>query len=192
MKLISNFNYHILKPIYTGIRHKLLLFGLFMLSNTSIFSMELGYNAGLNRIGINPGGFQPLYGFSIGKTFNKYIGIETNLIYSQRSIGKSIQADYLSFILMPKLGYFGKKAAVYYGPSLLLNPTLYHSNIENHTYLSTLHVVGAQYNINAKLSIDMKAGYDIGLSGAYFDNGKYSRYSGPVLLLGMKVVFAEK
>lgn len=191
MKPISNYNFLILMQIYTGIRHKLLLFVLFMIANVTVYSMELGYNAGLNRIGINPAGYQPLYGFSIGKTFNKYLGVETNLIYSQRSIGKSIQADYLSFILMPKLGYFGKKAAIFYGPSLLLNPTLYHSNIENHTYLSTLHVIGAQYNISSKLSIDMKAGYDIGLCGAYFDNGKYSRYSGPVLLLGMKVIFAE-
>lgn len=159
--------------------------------HSNVNAQEIGYVGGLSSLGIDAKSYQPLYGFSIGYQFNKYFGLETNLFYSQRTIGSSTQADYISFLAMPKIGYFGKKAAVFYGPSVLLNPTLHHSNIENHTYLSTYHSIGFQYKIMSKLAVDLKVGYDIGLTGAYFTNGGYQNYSGPMVLLGIKMLISQ-
>jgi hypothetical protein len=155
-------------------------------------SQEIGYLTGVSRLGINPTRFQPLYGFSIGGKINKYIALETALFYSQRSIGAIIQADYFSFLAMPKIGYFGKKAGIYYCPGVSLNPTLEHSNIENHTYFSHLQAAGGEINITPKIIADIKVGYDIGLTGAYFENGIYRKYSGPVLFLGLKLKVSDK
>jgi hypothetical protein len=154
---------------------------------------ELGYLTGVNRIGINPARFQPLYGFTIGAKVNKYFALETAWFYSQRSGGDSIQADYFSFLLMPKVGYFGKRAGVYYAPGIALNPTLHHSNIKNHTYVSTIQAIGAQLNLRPKIIADLKAGYDIGLSGAYLDpDGSFKKYSGPIVFLGLKFRFGDE
>jgi hypothetical protein len=158
----------------------------------NIQAQEIGYLSGVSKLGINPSGFQPLYGFTIGTQLNKYIGIETALFYSQRSKGAEIQADYFSFMAMPKIGFFGKRAGVYYAPGIALNPTLHHSNIENHTYLSTFQSVGAQLNIRPRILVDLKVGYDIGLTGAYFENGGYSKYSGIMILAGIKIRFNKE
>jgi len=171
------------------------LFLLIAVSNLFILNglaQEVGYNTGINKTGINPGLFQPVYGISIGYRFNSVFAIETNCLYSQRSIGSAVQADYLSFMAMPKIGYFGKKLGFYFAPALLLNPTLYHSNIENHTYMSTFQSLGAEWRAGKKLCLDVKFGYEFGLSGAYFENGAYKTYNGPLLLLGMKLVLDQQ
>lgn len=188
MILTSNCKTQILSPL------KGLCLGT-LIAFTCLFSkanaQEIGYVGGLSSLGIDAKSYQPLYGFSIGYQFNKYLGLETNLFYSQRTIGSSIQADYISFLAMPKIGYFGKKVAFFYGPAILLNPTLHHSNIENHTYLSTYQSIGFQYKIMSKLAVDLKLGYDIGLTGAYFTNGSYQKYSGPMVLLGIKMLISQ-
>ena len=150
-------------------------------------AQELGYNIGLNQLGIQAQSTQPLYGFSIGYQLNKHIGIETNLIYSQRTYGSKIQSDYFSFVLMPKFGIFKEKYGIYLAPSLLLNPTLDHSNNQNHTYLSSFQSIGAQIHLRPELIVDAKLGWDIGLTGGYFDQGTYQKYTGPMLILGMKI-----
>ncbi len=155
-------------------------------------AQELGYLSGANRMGISPARFQPLYGFSVGAQVNKWLGIETAMFYSQRSIGETIQADYFSFMLMPKLGIFTDKAGVYFAPAILLNPTLHHSNIENHTYLSCMPAVGGQVNIKPKIIVDLKIGYDIGLTGAYLENDVFKKYTGPVVFLGLKFKLGDK
>ncbi len=161
-------------------------FAVIFFSASGCKAQELGYLSGVTKQGINPERFEPLYGFTIGARVNKFLSIETAFYYSQRSIGSVIQADYFSFLAMPKVGYFGKRAGVYYAPGISLNPTLYHSNPENHTYLSTLQSVGGQFNILPELMIDLKIGVDIGLTGAYWENKVYQKYSGPVILLGLK------
>lgn len=155
----------------------------------NVKSQELGYVGGFNKIGIQPTIYQPLYGFSIGSNVCKFFSIETNLIYSQRTINGTTQADYLSFIAIPKIGYFNKKVGIYFAPSLSLNPTLYHSNVKNHTYLSTNQSVGGQINLSKKIIVDVKAGYHLGLTGAYFDNGMYQNYDGIEILFGLKCLF---
>lgn len=152
---------------------------------------ELGYIGGVNKIGINPNSFQPIYGFSIGTKINKYIALETNMFYSQRTIEGTTQADYLSFLAMPKLGFFTQRAGFFYAPGIALNPTLYHSNVKNHTYLSTFQALGVQLNFGKKIIADLKLGYHIGLTGAYFDNGAYKNYNGIEILLGVKCRFNE-
>ena len=142
-------------------------------------------------MGINPARFQPIYGFTVGAQVSKVLAIETGLFYSQRSVGETIQADYLTFFAMPKIGFFGKKAAVYYAPGIALNPTLYHSNIQNHTYLSHIEAVGGHVNIKPRILLDLKVGYDIGLTGAYLENDVFKKYSGVMVLLGLKFKFNE-
>lgn len=154
-------------------------------------SQEIGYLSGINKIGIQPTTYQPLYGFSIGSNISKYFSIETNLFYSQRTINSATQADYLSFMAIPKIGYFNKKVGIYFAPSLSLNPTLYHSNIKNHTYLSTNQSIGGQINLTKKVIVDLKVGYHMGLTGAYFKNGMYQNYNGFELLLGLKCKFNQ-
>jgi hypothetical protein len=155
--------------------------------NNKLNAQEIGYNLGINRLGIQAASFQPVYGFSIGYKLNKYLALETNLLYSQRTRGNMVQSDYLSFVVMPKLGYFKKKFGLYYGPSLLLNPSLDHSNNQNHTYFSTFQSIGTQVNLRPELIIDAKFGYDLGLTGGFFDNGKYQNYNGLMFLVGMKL-----
>jgi hypothetical protein len=149
-------------------------------------AQEIGYLSGASKMGISPARFQPLYGFTIGAKLNKFFAFETALFYSQRSIGETIQADYFSFVAFPKIGLFREKFAVYYAPGIALNPTLHHSNIENHTYVSHIQSIGGHVNLKPKIMVDLKLGYDIGLSGAYFENGTYRKYSGPIILLGLK------
>jgi hypothetical protein len=168
-----------------------LLLLLSFISLNSIHSQEIGYCLGINKLGINPSSFQPVYGMSIGAKLNSFIALETNLLYSQRSIGSSIQADYLSFVCMPKIGVFKEKFGLYYAPAIVLNPTLYHSNVKNHTYVSTMQGVGVELKLSPSIKIDGKVGYDIGLSGAYFENGAYQNYSGAFVLLGMKLVISK-
>jgi len=167
-------------------KKRIAYFLIFAICSIDCTSQELGYVTGVSKIGINAGTYQPLYGFSLGHQFNKYLAIESNLIYSQRTIGSTTQADYFSFILQPKIGYWGKKIGVFYGPAIIFNPTLHHSNIENHSYLSTMQTLGLQINITQKIYVDMKAGYDFGLTGGYFENGQYEKYKGEVLLVGLK------
>jgi hypothetical protein len=158
-----------------------------LLSNSNLKAQEIGYNLGVNKLGIQAASFQPVYGFSIGYQLGKNFALETNLIYSQRTRGSQVQSDYLSFVLMPKLGLFNNKFGVYIAPSILLNPSLDHSNNQNHTYLSTFQALGGQINLRSELIIDAKIGYDIGLTGGFFDNGQYQKYNGPMILLGMKL-----
>lgn len=165
---------------------KLIIFFLFLICANAGYGQELGYTIGLSKEGINAEKFQPLYGFTFGKTFNKYVGLESYFIYSQRTIESRTQADYISFILMPKVGYFDKTFGIYYAPGLALNPTLHHSNIENHTYLSTIQSVGAQVNVTPKIIVDIKGGYDIGLAKAYLISTSYQKYKGAIVLASMK------
>jgi hypothetical protein len=155
-------------------------------------AQEIGYLSGANRIGISPSRFQPLYGFTVGAQINKTFAIETALFYSQRSYGETIQADYLSFMALFKIGHFGSKAGVYYAPGMALNPTLYHSNIENHTYISHVQSVGGQVNLSPKIIIDLKLAYDFGLSGAYYDASGFKKYSGFMVLAGLKFKLNNK
>ena len=149
-------------------------------------AFDLTYIAGASRIGIGPSRFEPLYGFGIGKRFNKYFTLESALFYSQRSIGSTIQADYFTFAAMPEVGYFGKKLAVYYSPGLALNPCLHHSNIENHTYLSFPQFIGGQFNVWPEVLLEGRVGYDLGLTYAYFQNGAKHNYSGFIIQAGLK------
>ena len=155
--------------------------------NNNLQAQEIGYNLGVNKLGIQASAFQPVYGFSIGYKLNKYLALETNFLYSQRTRGNMVQSDYLSFVLMPKFGYFDKRYGLYCGPAILLNPSLDHSNNQNHTYFSTFQAIGGQLNLRPELILDAKLGYDIGLSGGFFDNGTYQKYKGPMLLFGMKL-----
>ena len=156
-----------------------------LLLGSSLNAQELGYVLGVNKIGINPGSFQPLYGMSLSKVFSKYLAVETACFYSQRLIDQTPQADYLSFALTPQWGYFDKNYGVYLAPALMLNPTLYHSNLENHTYLSSYIAIGGRKRLAKKIILDAKAGYDIGLTGGYYLNN-YSKYSGVMLQVALK------
>lgn len=164
-----------------------LLLSFLLNSNVKLQAQEIGYNLGMNKLGIQATSFQPVYGFSIGYQLGKNFALETNLIYSQRTRGSQVQSDYLSFVLMPKVGIFKNKFGVYFAPSVLLNPSLDHSNNQNHTYLSTFQALGGQINLRRELIIDAKIGYDIGLTGGFFDNGQYQKYNGPMLIIGMKL-----
>lgn len=152
---------------------------------SSLSAQELGYVIGVNKIGIHPGSFQPLYGMSLSKVYSKFLALETSCFYSQRLLDQTPQADYLSFSLTPQLGYFDKNYGVYLAPALMLNPTLYHSNLENHTYLSSYIAIGGRKRLAKKIILDVRAGYDIGLTGGYYLNG-YSKYSGAMLQVALK------
>jgi hypothetical protein len=154
-------------------------------------AQEIGYIGGVSKLGISPASFQPLYGFSVSKVFSKYLAAETNCFYSQRLLNDIPQADYLSFSAMPQVGWFDKDKGygVYFGPALVLNPCLYHSNLENHTYLSTYLSAGIRKKIVKKVYLDARAGYDMGLTGAYYNNG-YSKYSGLMFQAGIKFDFS--
>jgi hypothetical protein len=158
-----------------------------MLSISIVKAQEIGYITGVNRLGISPSLFQPIYGISIGAKVHKYVNIETNMYYSQRSIGSSPLADYLSFVLMPKIGNFNNKFSVFYGPGFAINPTLNHSATQNHTYVSTLQTIGVQLAIGKHLIADAKIGQDIGLTGGYYANNEWTKYSGPIAILGLKL-----
>jgi hypothetical protein len=151
-------------------------------------AQELGYLSGVSKLGVKQTSYQPLYGFNIGKVFNKHIAIETNLFYSQRQVGETPQADYFTFSLIPQFGVFdeNKKFGIYAAPSVALNPTLYHSNAENHTYVSAGFFVGGRYQIVKKIIVDVRGGYDYGLTGAYFVNNTYYTYKGIMAQVGLK------
>ena len=175
-----------MKPIF---QFKVLFFAsiICFAVNNNLQAQEIGYNLGVNKLGIQANAYQPVYGFSIGYKLNKYLALETNFLYSQRTRGNVVQSDYFSFVLMPKFGYFDKQYGLYYGPAILLNPSLDHSNNQNHTYLSTFQAIGGQYNLRPELLLDAKIGYDFGLTGGFFDNGTYQKYKGPMFILGMKL-----
>lgn len=157
-----------------------------VVSGLSVKAQELGYLSGFNKLGYNPQQFQPLYGFSLGKKFSKYFVLESALFYSQRSYNSDIQADYFTFMALPQFGLFKEKWGVYACPSVSLNPTLHHSNIQNHTYVSAGAGVGARILLFKKVWGDGRLLYDKGLSGAYFENGSYKNYNGIQIHLGLK------
>lgn len=169
-----------IKKIY----HFLLPF--IMLCGAEISAQELGYIGGVNNLGFESSGVQPLYGLSIGKTFGKNFAIETDLFYSQRMFRSEVQADYITFSAMPQFGIFKDKLGIYAGPILSLNPTLHHSNIENHTYASAGIGAGGRILLAKKVWADLRVTYDYGFTGAYFMNGKYDKYSGILVLAGLK------
>lgn len=164
-----------------------ILFWVFLLSVSFAKAQEIGYITGVNKLGISPSSYQPIYGFSIGAMVHKYVNIETNMYYSQRSIGAVPLADYLSFVLMPKIGNFNSKLSVFYGPGFAINPTLNHSATQNHTYVSMLQTIGVQLAIGKHLIADAKIGQDVGLTGGYFKNNEWTKYSGPIVMLGLKL-----
>lgn len=149
-------------------------------------SQELGYLGGVNRIGHNPRNFQLLYGFTLGKRVSKSLYLESGLFYSQRQYENEIQADYASFYLMPQIGTFRKRYGLYFAPMVSLNPTLHHSNIENHTYVSAGLGIGGRLKVLKRVWLDAKVLYDKGLTGAYFENGSYREYDGTQIHLGLK------
>lgn len=165
---------------------KILLLSAVLLSSIRLWSQELGYMTGASQLGYEAQGFQPLYGFTIGKMIQHHILLESSLYYSQRTYKSDIQADYMSFMLMPQFGWFEKKWGAYAGPTFALNPTLHHSSIKNHTYVSAGLAVGARFMIIKRVWLDGKVMFDKGLSGAYFDNGSYKNYDGIQIHLGMK------
>lgn len=169
----------------------LILFTL-LVSGIALKAQELGYLSGVNKLGYNPQQFQPLYGFSIGKKLNNWFVLESALFYSQRSYNNDIQADYFTFMLMPQFGLFKSKWGVYAGPTASLNPTLHHSNIQNHTYVSAGLGAGARLMVLKNIWIDGRVMYDKGLTGAYFDNGAYKNYNGIQIHLGLKFVLNAK
>lgn len=170
---------------------KAVLLMLLMTASFTSKAQEIGYVGGISKLGISPASFQPLYGFSVSKVFSNYIAVETNCFYSQRLLNDIPQADYLSFSAMPQLGWFDKDKGygVYFGPALVLNPCLYHSNLENHTYLSAYLSAGLRKKIVKKVYLDARAGYDMGLTGGYYNNG-YSKYSGLMFQAGIKFDFS--
>lgn len=157
----------------------------------SSYAQEIGYLGGVSKIGVSPVSFQPLYGFSVSKVFSKYLAAETNCFYSQRLLNDIPQADYLSFSAMPQIGWFDKDKGygVYAGPALALNPCLYHSNLENHTYLSAYLSAGIRKQLVKKVNLDLRAGYDLGLTGGYY-NIVYSKYKGLMFQAGIKFDFS--
>lgn len=165
---------------------KFFLLLIFAGTYTVAVCQELGFTTGISKEGIDAQKFQPLYGFTLGKKLNRFFALEAYCIYSQRTIKAEVQADYVSFILMPKVGYFTKRAGIYYAPALALNPTLHHSNIENHTYLSAIQAAGLQVNITSTILIDAKCGYDSGLTKAYLTANGYQKYKGIIMLASVK------
>ena len=57
---------------------QLIVFFIVNMHLNNIKSQELGYVGGLNKIGIQPTIYQPLYGFSIGANVSKYFSISVN------------------------------------------------------------------------------------------------------------------
>lgn len=165
---------------------KFFLLFLFIGTYNMAAGQELGFTTGVSKEGIDAQKFQPLYGFTLGKKLNRFFALEAYFIYSQRTIKAEVQADYISFILMPKIGYFTRKGGIYYAPALALNPTLHHSNIENHTYLSAIQAAGLQVNITPAILIDAKCGYDIGLTKAYLTANDYQKYKGVIILASVR------
>lgn len=149
-------------------------------------AQELGYIGGANNLGYNSGGFQMLYGLSLGKRFTDYFTLESGCFFSQRQYENSIQADYLTFFAMPQFGVFKDKIGIYAGPTLALNPTLHHSINENHTYASAGLGVGGRLLLFKKVWGDLRFCYDKGLTGAYFMNGSYKNYDGLAVFAGLK------
>ncbi len=165
---------------------KLLTLSLLFVSLTCFSQVEVGYLTGMTKQGINPKHFQPIYGITLQRQFSKYINLESDFVYSQRMNSNKIQADYLQFMLTGKVGYFGNKIGVYGGYGFSLNPTVNHSNPENHTYVSFIPSVGTQLRILPKTILELKAIYDNGLMGAYYKNGDWHDYYGWMIMTTLK------
>ncbi len=149
---------------------KLLISLLFLISFTAYSQVDssdtekvyFGYQTGFTD-------HQPIYGLTLQKQYCKYVQVETDFVYSQRMMGHKIQADYLQFMLMGKFGYFGNRFGVYGGYGFSLNPTVNHSNPENHTYMSFVPSVGGQLRILPKTVLELKAIYDCGLVPGFYN-----------------------
>lgn len=150
-------------------------------------AQEIGFLGGISKLGINQPIAQPLYGFTLGADLHKFFNLEAKFFYSQRMRNSLTQADYITMSLQPKLGYFGKKWGAYFSPALALNPTLDHSNTQNHTYLSTTLGIGVQRKIGQHLIADIQFANDFGMTGGYFNNNAYTRYNGPIFFIGLKM-----
>lgn len=152
-------------------------------------AQEFGFITGTTKQGINPKNAQPIYGISLSKQAHKNVNVETNFMYSQRMKENKIQADYISFIIMGKFGTsFNKKINLFYGYGFSMNPTLDHSNPENHTYISHQETIGCQIRILPKTILDMKFIYDIDLTSGYVKDGEFYKYKGLIIMTGMKFV----
>lgn len=155
-------------------------------------AQDIGWLTGYTKQGINPASGQPIYGFTLQHQFSKYVAIEGNTFYSQRLNGKIIQSDYLSFMALVKLGYFGDRAGVYGLYGFTLNPSLSHDNPENHTYGSFNIGGGCQLKVFRKTWVELKGIYDCGLSGAYLKNGSLSDYRGLIIMSTLKFELWQK
>jgi len=152
------------------ITYIIIALAIFMCSKSKA-QTQMGYVTGFTKQGINPAAVQPIYGITLQKQLIKYVALESDVIYSQRMNGHNIQADYLQFMIMGKFGYFGNKAGIYGGYGFSLNPTLDHSNPENHTYVSFIPSIGCQLNLFPKTIVELKSIYDIGLMSGYYIPG---------------------
>ncbi len=136
---------------------------------------------------------QPLYGITLQRQFNNYFQLESNVFYSQRMRGKNIQADYVSFMLVQKAGYFGKRAGGYTGFGISINPTLDHTNWQNHTYLSIAPCLGCQVNVSRKTLLELKGLYDIGITGGYLNPDRsWYRYKNIIIIGTLKFTIYDK
>lgn len=146
---------------------KLIILLLIIISFNSYSQVQMGYLFGMTFK-------QPIYGITLQKQFSKYFNLESNVLYSQRMLYNSnkIQADYLQFMINGKFGYFGNKLGMYEGYGFSLNPTLDHTNPENHTYVSFIPNIGLQATILPKVIVDLKCIYDIGLVPGHYIVGQ--------------------
>lgn len=149
-------------------------------------AQEIGYLTGATKQGVNPASAQPIYGITLQSQVNKYTAIESNVFYSQRMNGKKIQSDYLSFLLLSKVGYFLTRGGVYACAGLSLNPSLSHANPENHTYGSFTTGAGVQLKLFRKTWIEGKAIYDYGISGGYLKDERWTHYKGLIIMTTLK------
>lgn len=162
---------------------KLTILLLLIISFNSYSQVQMGYLTGTTFR-------QPIYGITLQKQFNKYFNLESNVLYSQRMLHNSnkIQADYLQFMINSKFGYFGTKLGIYGGYGFSLNPTLNHTNPENHTYVSFIPNIGLQVTILPKVIIDLKAIYDIGLVPGHYiiEQGWDDPYKALIIMTTLK------
>lgn len=162
-----------------------------LLSSFFCKGQEVGYIGGFSK---EVESIQPVYGISMNikfkgdslKSFLKYIQLETNLLYSQRSLNNKIQADYLQFMAIGKVGYFGNKIGIYGGYGFSLNPTINHSGGENHTYGSFIPCIGINTKLFNRTYLDIKGIYDCGLSGGYYKNNSWYEYRGFIIMSSIR------
>lgn len=153
-------------------------------------NIEQGFISGISRLGVESPLAQPLYGIGLSLGWNRNIHAEAAFYYSQRMRGKMVQSDYLSLAMLFKPGFRGEKAGLFYVGGLVLSPALYHRNTQNHTYISTVQGLGAECYLYRRLTIDLKMCYDLGLTGGLYENDAYRIYSGPMLMLGVRMNLA--